>query len=194
MNTTVTIVEILVVGLFGCAWLSLAAMRAAGIEWSLVADSLQRWQHWSTAATAIGTLVAYQFGWLINGLSRRLMWGFEKSERDLVFGGSEQYDFARAIVFQNSSPRVNDDLALEQSVIRLARGGVINFSIIGLLVMTSGAGRPGVSAGVVFLILALGSALQWRHRNGRYYKHLADYAGVTSHQPPQPPSGVDVAS
>ena len=87
MNTTVTIVEILVVGLFGCAWLSLAAMRAAGIEWSLVADSLQRWQHWSTAATAIGTLVSYQFGWLINGLSRRLMWGFEKSERDLVLVG-----------------------------------------------------------------------------------------------------------
>jgi hypothetical protein len=46
-------------------------------------------------------------------------------------------------------------LALEQSVIRLARGGVINFSIIGLLVMTSGAGRPGVSAGAVFLILAI---------------------------------------
>ena len=179
MNTTVTIVEILVVGLFGCAWLSLAAMRAAGIEWSLVADSLQRRQHWSTAATAIGALV-YQFGWLINGLSRRLMWGFEKSERDLVFGGSEQYDVCGAIVFQKSSSRVNDDLALEQSVIRLARGGVINFSIIGLLVMTSGAGRPGVSAGVVFLILASGSALQWRHRNRRYDKHLADYAGVTS--------------
>jgi len=201
MNTTVAIIEILVVGLFASAWLLLAALRVAGIEWSVVAGCLHQWENWSTAATAIGTLVAYQIGWLMNGLSRGLMWPFAKRERDRVFGGSKEYELVRAVVYQEGSARVNDDLALEQSVIRLARGGVVNFSIIGLLLTTSGAGRPGVSVGAIFFVLALGSVFQWWHRNRRYYDHiLAEYrtlpqaTAVKPNKPLQPPSGAGASS
>lgn len=176
MNTTVAIIEILVVGLFGSVWILLAVMRAGDIEWRAVAAYLDEWRNWSTAATVFGTLAAYQVGWLINGLSRGLMWPFAERERDRVLGGPKKYEVVRAAVFQWGSARVNDDLALEQSVIRLARGGLVNFSIIALLLVTSGAGRPGLTLAAVFLALALGSGFHWRHRNRRYYERiLAEY-------------------
>ena len=139
MNTTVAIIEILVVGFFGSAWILLAVMRMGGIEWSAVAAYLDEWKYWSAAVTVIGTLAAYQVGWLMNGLSRGLMWPLAKRERDRVVGGSKEYEVVRAAVYQWGSAPVNDDLALEQSVIRLARGGLVNFSIIALLSSLSSA-------------------------------------------------------
>ena len=196
MNTTVAIIEILVVGLFGSAWILLAVMRAGGIEWSAVAVHLNHWQDWSTTATVIGTLAAYQVGWLMNGLSRGLMWPLAKRERNRILGGSKEYEVVRAAVYQTGSARVNDDLALEQSVIRLARGGLVNFSSIALLLVTSGAGRARLTVAVVFLVLALGCALQWRHRNRRYYerilteyKTLPQSTEVKPNKPLQPTSG-----
>jgi hypothetical protein len=195
VNTTVAIIEILVVGFFSCVWLLLAALRVADIEWSTIAPLLDRWSNWSAAATGIGALAAYQIGWLVNGLSRGMMWPFAKSELHRVFGGRQKYEEARAFVYQYGSPRVHDDTALEQSVIRLARGGVLNFSIIGVLLVT-GWSRREIIAAVIFMVLALGSLFQWRYRNRRYYERLyavhqtlSQNHGVKPNMPLQPTPG-----
>jgi hypothetical protein len=184
MSTTVAIIEIVIIGLFGLVWLLLLAMRLTGVDQSAVTTWARDWKEWSSAVTLIGVMVIYQIGWLINGLCRALTLPFTKRQVNQIYSGSEHYEEARAVVNQRGPAKVLEDLALEQSVIRLARGGAVNFSLIALLLITGGINRVRVSLAFLFLILAVGTLLQWSQRSRRYYKRLLAAYNALSKQSP----------
>jgi hypothetical protein len=203
LKTTTAIIEILVGGLFGSVWLFIVVMWATGTEWNVLTTWARDWNGWSTALTAIGALVVYEVGWLVNGLTRSLTRHFAKREIIRVFANisDEQgmppvpeqpgvvkaheeahaelnredkiYQRVRAAVYQRGSPHIVDDLALEQSVIRLARGGALNFFITAVfLLLLTKPNRSIVLISVLLVILALWSGLQWWYRNQRYYDRI----------------------
>jgi hypothetical protein len=185
-------------------------MWGTGTEWNALLTWVNQSKDWSTAVTAIGALIVYQVGWLMNGLTRWLTRRFAKQEMRSVFAnvsdeqemppvpgkaaenhspdkkgvGAEQkrteevYKRFRAAIYQRGSPRVVDGLALDQSVIRLARGGAVNFFLtaVFLLLLTTPSWSTKVIS-VLLVILAYCSGRLWWYRNRRYYEgiHSAYY-------------------
>ena len=180
MSTTVAVIEILVVGLFGSVWLLLAAGRLGGVDWGSVEAWMKEYDGWSAAITIAGALATYQIGWLINGVSRALMRPFaERVQRKLHDAKGLDYETVRATVYHKGSDRLIQDLVLEQSVIRLARGGIINFALLAALLIGYGGGAASVA--IVPLALVVGCALQWHQRNRRYYERIiAEYDVVVA--------------
>lgn len=189
MGTTVAVVEILVAGLFAAVWVLTAVGLFAEVGW----DSIRCWakesKDWAAVLSAAGALVIYQLGWLVNGLSRAAMWPLANRVRDFLYEHREVSSRSvRETVYQEGSPAVLQDLALDQSVIRLSRAGIINFSITSLLLYYFS--RPMTAVATVFLLLFGGCAIQWWQRNWRYYERLLDAYEVIgsksdlgSHQP-----------
>ena len=118
-------------------------------------------------------MALYQLGWLVNGLSRAIVPYFANRVRNRLHSKiNVDPERVRINVYQEGAPVVLKDLDLDQSVIRLARAGIVNFPLISLLWWSAGGQTATVAA--VPLALAVGCVLQWWHRNSRYYKRIIE--------------------
>jgi hypothetical protein len=175
MTTTPAIVEILVIGFFAALWMIPCIALLGDIHWdrilSWAKDYAKAYKEWSAAATLAGIMALYQLGWLVNGLSRAIMWYFAEEVRSRLHSEiNVDSEKVRANVYQEGSPAVLKDLDLDQSVIRLARAGIVNFLLIALLLLSAGGQTATVAT--ASLAVVVGCVLQWRHRNRRHYERI----------------------
>jgi hypothetical protein len=181
MTATVAIAEILVIGFFAALWMLPCIALLGDIRWDRILSWAKDYKEWSAAVTLAGTMALYQLGWLVNGLSRAIMWHVAQSVRNRLHSEiNVDPEEVRATVYQLGLPAVLKDLDLDQSVIRLARAGIVNFLLISLLLLSAGGQAATLAA--VSLALVVGYILQWWHRNSRYYKRIIEIYKVIRDQ------------
>jgi hypothetical protein len=76
----------------------------------------------------------FQLGLLMNFVSHEVTKPFSQKHlrNQMVLG--KDYEFVRAIVFQNGSPEILRDIVLYNSFVRLSRSGILIFLLIALTV------------------------------------------------------------
>lgn len=174
MATTALIVEILVIGILGLVWIILLVFQFSDLDINQIGKILSGLKDWSALYTLLFIGVIYQLGWLINGLGFLFTNGlFEKKIRNKMFEEAKlDYHAVRPTVYQNASPKVCSDMALERSIMRLSRSGIINFFLISVALILNGD-----SIYIFFpiaLVLSFGCYAQWRYRYKRYYKRMIE--------------------
>jgi hypothetical protein len=172
MSTTAFIAEILVTGFFSTIWIFILIIQAFNIQIMPLSESLLKYKDFSTILILILLIIWYQIGWLINNLGTAIIdapFGFPY--RNKYFKENKlDYNIVRETFYQYSSADLKNDLGLDRTIIRLARGGIINFSLIFITLLPFGG--VFVNSSLVFLFLAIGSCFQWRYRYKRYYKRM----------------------
>lgn len=186
MATTALFVEILVIGALAEVWIGIVILAVAGTL------NLRDITAVATALGPLTTLLAvpllaltYALGWIINFASERLFKPFfQKRIRDHLFRGEDRsYDAARIMVFQTGSSELVHDVLFDRHIIRIARGGVVNFSILAaalLLHLNSGNRNVIFLCSTLSIVVASLSFAQWLTRYRSYYKRIRDTAKVLS--------------
>jgi len=174
MATTAVIVEILVIGLIGSIWLVLFLSGISVLDPDSVYDCMVRLKDWSGLLTFLVIGLIYQFGWLINGFSYGILrFLLTKRMRDKIFEQRQlEHRNVRALVYQEASDKVRQDLDVERSVVRLSRAGMFNFLLISIALLINGS--PFVKFAPFSLILSIGCGIQWYFRFARYYNRMID--------------------
>jgi hypothetical protein len=172
MSTTNVIAEIIVTGFFSLIWILLLLLEVFGVNIALFYQNFLTFKDWSSVLLLVLFIITYQLGWLINVLGNLIIdVPFGYKFRNKVFRQKNlEYEKVRAAFYQHASIDLIKDLGLDRTVIRLARGGIINFSLISLTLIPFG--KSFIILIILFLILAIGSFFQWRKRFQRYYKRL----------------------
>jgi membrane protein implicated in regulation of membrane protease activity len=170
MSTTTIIVEVLIIGFFAAVWLLLACLRFSLIEISSLRAFLSQATPWSTALFFIAAVVLYQLGLLMNLVSHKLTKPFgQKSLRDQIVAGKD-YETVRATVFQKGSSEILRDIVLYLSFVRIARSGILNFLLTGLVLVSFG-GRA-VPFGLIALLVSFSCIPLWRSMFRTYYRRM----------------------
>jgi hypothetical protein len=180
MQTTAVIFEILVTGFFALSWIVLIVLKLLGIDISLIGEYLKEYKEFSTLIILIAIVICYQIGWLINSFSHFI---FDPTignkYRNKIFDGLN-YDKVKIIFYQNAVGFLKDSIGIDRSVIRLARGGLINFPLIFLALEFWGGNYKKLSW--LFLILAFMSFFQYRMRVKHYCNNMKYFYLVISKQ------------
>ena len=174
MATTAVIVEILVIGLIGSIWLVLFLTGISVLDPDSVYGCMVRLKDWSGLITFLAIGIIYQFGWLINGFSYGILRILlTKRMRDNIFKQRQlEYRNVRALVYQEASDKVRQDLDVERSVVRLSRAGIFNFFMISIALLING--NPFIKFVPLSFILFVGCCIQWHFRFVRYYNRMID--------------------
>ncbi len=172
MATTALIVEILVVGALAVTWMAAAIVVFFAPEPFPGVASL------GSAASGVTPLLLlpflaliYSVGWIVNFVSQQVLRPFVP----VLSGGSavnevnsNQY---HVWILQHCSESLIADLAVDRTVIRLARGGIVNFLCFAVVAAAATARGwiPGWSLAGLSLLLAGLSFAQWhtRHKSHR---------------------------
>ena len=181
MSTTTIIVEVLIIGFFTAVWLLLACLRFSLIEIVSVKSFLSQTGPWSTSLFFIAAIVLYQLGLLMNLVSHKLTKPFgQKPLRDQIVSGKD-YEIVRATVFQKGSSEILRDIVLYLSFVRIARSGILNFLLIGLVLVSFG-GRA-TPFGLIALLVSFGCIPLWRSMFRTYYRRMGFAYCVVSETP-----------
>ena len=172
MSTTALIVEVLVIGVFACSWLGWVAIGALGIDLGKVLQLLDAHKGFAPLVSVVVLAVFYQVGWMVNSLASAL---FEiwpgKSDRNRIFIANQmECEAVRAMVYQNASQQILSDLAVDRSLVRLYRGGFLNFLILGLCSLIMADAKVLLTPSC--FLFALGCFFQYRSRFARYYRRM----------------------
>ena len=91
--------------------------------------------------------LTYAVGWITNFCSERLLKiFFQRRIRDKRFGNPARYETAKVLMLQRGSEELVRDVLIDQSyIIRLARGGIINFALLAIATFTSWTAWPNSS-------------------------------------------------
>jgi hypothetical protein len=130
--------------------------------------------------------LTYAVGWITNFCSERLLKiFFQRRIRDMRFGDQRRYEAARLLMLQHGSQELVRDVLIDRHIIRLARGGVMNFAF--LAVVLSIYGFRGHSFAWPFaalsILLAALSFMQWLTRYRSHYARIERIADFLSKQP-----------
>lgn len=168
------VLEILAVGITALGWLIPLLALLGGRDLHRAADQLVALHNWSGAIALVLSVLAYQLGWLVNGLAYALAKRFDDDRRRRNFfeGKLPSYDVVLATVYERVPAYARDDLAVDRSVVRMARAGALNFLLLGLvLLFYSSSVRLWA---VLPLCLAGANVALYVQRLKRYYKRMAD--------------------
>jgi hypothetical protein len=190
MSTTAIIVEVLIIGFFATIWVILLRLRFANIEVASFKSFLAQIGTWSAPLLFVAAVVFYQLGLLMNFISHMVTKPFsQKQLRDRIIPGKD-YEFVRAIVFQNGSTEILRDIILYNSFVRISRSGILIFyvdcpdcvcvwSVLGanwLYTIPSVFGvRPVMACHVSYLLSTHKVRISRVNREGRSGKLLRSY-------------------
>lgn len=178
MATTSLFVEILVIGSIAEIWITLFLLSLVGINAALASPVITLVEKFSTLLLFPLLALTYAIGWVINFLAERLFKPyFQTKLRDQVLkGAGVQYTEARSIVVQNASEEVLDEMEFDRHILRIARGSVLNFLMIAvMLLLYIDENSLVVIAGIgVCLAIAVVSFFQWLTRYGHSYSRVLD--------------------
>ena len=171
MNFSKMIVEVLIIGCFAAIGIVLLDTGTGGRLHEFV-KVFREFIHWPTSVVAlVAAATFYHLGWLVNGAAILITRWLRRRMISRVFGANvDDYAAIRARVFQKASSASMDRIGVDHTVLRLARAGVVNFSLItiGLLVQ-----RSSVSIlSVLTWMLVCVSLLQTRHQYRVYYARI----------------------
>ena len=180
MATTAFIIEVLIIGLFAAAWLFLLCLRVSLFDFDSFVNLALRAQGWSTSLTLAAAAILYQLGWIVNSVADKLMYKYNKRgvRENAVPGVS--YEYVRAVVHQKGSAEILRDIGVNLTFERLARAGVVNFSLTAVILFSFG-GRAAV-AGLFLLPLAAGCVPLSRMMSLRYYARMKSAYEVISEE------------
>lgn len=189
MATTAVIVEILVAGFFASLWIALA------LAIPLFPDRppslpLTEYGRWAGIVLFAYTAVCYQLGWVVNWFSYYLLKERTISSiRARAFSeealDDDEYERRRTLVHQHGSDSLLGELRVELSVVRIARSGVLNYSLLFLTGVVAVLSRGDawhldqIGAWLRWVMLGLpllgtwvcGFQMSGRYRN--YYQRMA---------------------
>lgn len=133
MPTTALIVEVLVIGAMTLAWLAALFAAFLPLPTSAQLASLASWMREAVPLLVLPAFaLTYAVGWVTNFCSERVLKiFFQRRIRDRQFGDSKQYEMARLMMLQRGSDGLVQDVLVDRHIIRLARGGVVNFTLLG---------------------------------------------------------------
>jgi hypothetical protein len=194
MATTSLFVEIIVVGALAELWFLalIAAMQPVGTISALLARFVSLGPL-STVVVGVLLAVTYAVGWVVNfAAERSFKYLFEAKIRNQMFGGdAASYREARALVFQNGSSDLLQDLVLDRHIIRIARSNVFNFALLGTALLLNWRRLQSGPLTAVFgacVVVASLSFAQWRTRYQAHYAKIAAAARVIERSMPALPN------
>ena len=164
--------EILAIGTLALGWLALLLARLEAYDLHQAADQLGALGNWSGPIALVLSLLAYQVGWLVNGLANLLAKRLydDRLRKRFFKEKGEPYDVVLAGVYARASEYARDDLAVDRSVVRMARAGALNFLILGVILLTYP--RPIRSWAALPACLAVAFVALYVQRLGRYYQRM----------------------
>lgn len=181
MSTTTLMAEILVIGvsfLLGCAVLFVGL---ADLNPEEVAGMRTCFKDWVPVAVLVGTALAYQLGWFLNGLLftlfarpfelRRLNNAFEWDFETLGEADAE-YRKIQFLIWKQCPEPLAIEFAVELSAIRLARAGLLSFTMIGFGLILLGR-IEWLVVGLISLIVACGSGVYSSNRTKLLFKRVS---------------------
>jgi len=170
MATTAIIAEMIVIGFFTLIWICLGISALYPCLKTTIYAQLVVLKDFSAFVTGGVIIVCYQFGWLVDAFSYWLYEvSLEKWFKKKLFN-QYNYDLVRATILVHGSQQVNSDIAVDRSVVRLSRAGVLNFCLIGVACLFIDS-PVHLASGFSFFLTIL-SAYLWYERNKQYYKRM----------------------
>lgn len=187
MPTTALIVEVLVIGAmtliwlvaFFAAFLPLPTSAQAAMFISLIREA--------SPLLALPTLaLTYAIGWITNFCSERIFF-FRHRIRDQQFEGETHYEMVKLSALQHGSDNLVQEMFTDRHVIRLARGGVMNFTLLAIALSINGLrGRDFAwPFAVLCLVFAALSFAQWRKKYRSHYVNLKRIEIVLPNETPK---------
>lgn len=172
MPTTALIVEVLVIGALTLLWI--VALLAAFVQLpnSDQAAAFISLIREASPLLALPTLaLTYAIGWITNFCSERLFF-FRHRIRDQQFEGEAHYETVKLSALQHGSNNLVQEMFTDRHMIRLARGGVMNFTLLAVALSIHGLhGRTFAwPLAVLSLVFAALSFAQWRKKYLSHYK------------------------
>jgi len=174
MPTTALFVEVLVVGAMTLAWLvTLFAAFLPLPNSAQIAALASLIREASPLLVLPSFALTYAVGWITNFCSERfLKIFFQHRIRDNRFGDPKRYEMARLMMFQHGSDELVHDVLVDRHIIRLARGGVMNFTLLAVALSIHGLHGRTLAWPFAFLCLVF-AALSFAQWLTRYRSHYA---------------------
>jgi hypothetical protein len=185
MPTTALIVEVLVIGAMTLIWLIVLFAAFLPSPNSAQMAQLASLIREASPLLALPALaLTYAVGWITNFCSERLFF-FRHRIRDLRFGGATRYETAKLLMLQRGSDNLVQEVLADRHVIRLARGGVMNFTLLAITLSIHGLrGRTlAWPLALLCLVLAALSFAQWRKKYCSHYESLERIDEFLSKEP-----------
>jgi len=185
LATTSLFVEILVIGSIAEIWIALFLLSFVDINAALTSSVVILAEKFSALLLFPLLAVTYAIGWVINFLAERLFKPyFQTKFRDEVFKSAHvTYAEARNIVVQNASEEVTREMEFDRHILRIARGSVLNFLMIALMLLLHVDGNlTAMLAGIIVsFAIAIVSFFQWLTRYRHSYSRILDaYRAISS--------------
>jgi hypothetical protein len=187
MPTTALIVKVLVIGAMTLVWLVTlfaAFLPAPDSAHTAIFVSLIREASPLLALPALA--LTYAIGWITNFCSERAFF-FRHRVRDQQFEGETHYETVKLSTLQHGSDSLVQEMFTDRHVIRLARGGVMNFTLLAVALSIHGLqGRTlAWPFAALCLILAALSFAQWRKEYRSHYENLKRIESFLSNEIPK---------
>lgn len=140
MGKTNAIIEILVMGLIAFIGISLNIIAFIGVEKIEIAKNLEALKDYANVLLIITLAIAYQLGWIINGLTSSIYPQFLRNKVKKKYKITEKYQYhkIRNTVYLKASDNALIKIKERLSGIRLLRSSIINiiffivaFSVLG---------------------------------------------------------------
>lgn len=177
MNTTSLIVEVLVGGFITLLWIFLIIIKVYDVDLQVLQETILKYQDWSGYILFSTMAFSYQLGWLMIhasyiATSKYLVLPIRKN----VF--EESYSDYRKIkntVYFRSSDELMAGIEKDRSVIRLSRTGLLNFSVLAIVLLSYQLWWLALSAFIISIV----SLLQLRSMYRSLYTKLKNsYAEI----------------
>lgn len=188
MPTTALIVEVLVIGAMTLVWLVALFASFLPLPNSAQAATLISLIREASPLLAVPALaLTYAIGWITNFCSERLFF-FRHRIRDQQFKGETHYEAVKLSALQHGSDNLVQEMFTDRHVIRIARGGVMNFTLLAVALSIHGLrGRTFAWPFVVLcLVFAALSFAQWRKKYRSHYENLKRIEGVLPNETAKP--------
>jgi hypothetical protein len=162
MQATIVIAELIAVGLLGFASLFLLVIHPFYPELEPLLKTLLRSKDLIGPISIVGALMAYYFGWIINGVCYSLLQDplFGEPEKRKLLGKDTPIDAYRAVhvaAFQKIAPNMMTELMVDRAVLRLSRCGLLIFPAMAVGLVCH---FPGIS--ILFLVIFAACFVQLR--------------------------------
>jgi len=156
MVTTVVILEVFVMGALTLAWLSLFCIRFGFLDPCLIPLLLSKPTQWLIFGAVVVAILAYQLGSVLNTAT----FGILEKVRGRAIKKSifpAQGEEIRGVIYQKASLHFLQELDSQLRFIRLARSGLVNFTMLGI----SALSFKYVGIGILSLALGVGCYPTW---------------------------------